>query len=134
MGRGVLFGVLLLAVGLALSSGGKASAQDYNHTITVYATVAEQRAVYIDANGNIYKVAGNTTRNITPQVYTTDNKLIAMTDSIMRQYQAFLNQHNGQLMAGQVYSVNQLVVQTVTDNRSIQLDTAGLTLGSGQSG
>lgn len=134
MGRGVFIGVLLFGSGLPAALAGTASAQEFNHVITVYATVAEQRAVYIDSHGDIYKVAGNTTHNITPRVYTADNKLTGMTDKIMGQYQAFLSQYHGQLAAGKVYDVNPLVVQVSLDDRTIQLDTSGLTLGSAQNG
>jgi hypothetical protein len=122
MGRGILFGVILLAMGLLLGPGGRASAQDYNHTITVYATVPEQRAVYLDASGNIIKVAGNTTRNITPQVFSADNKLIDMNDLIMSQYQVFLNQHHNHLAAGKIYEVNPLAVNTQPNQVTINVD------------
>jgi hypothetical protein len=131
MGRGVLFGTLLLAAGLFFGNGAKASAQEFNHVITVYATVAEQRAIYVDDSGNIFKIAGNTSKNITPQVYGADNRPIAMTDSITRQYQDFLKSHHNYLDASVTYDLTRMVVQTAMDNRSIQLDTSGLTLGSG---
>jgi hypothetical protein len=119
--RFLFFGFLLFGAVSALSLGGRAQAQEYNHVITVYATVAEQRAVYVDASGSIYKVAGNTTRNITPQVFTADNKLIDMTDGIMRQYQSFLDSHGGNLAAGKIYNVNPIVVNTAPNLVTIRL-------------
>jgi succinyl-CoA synthetase beta subunit len=122
MGKQFLVIVLFLSLATAFSWGSRASAQDYNHTITVYATVPEQRAIYLDANGNIIKVAGNTTRNITPQVFSADNQLIDMNDLIMSQYQVFINQHHNHLAAGKIYEVNPLAVNTQPNQVIINVD------------
>jgi len=71
MGKFLPTAILLLAV---LGVPSVASAQEYNHIITVYAAVPEQRVIYIDETGNIIKIAGNTTKNITPMVLGPQNK------------------------------------------------------------
>jgi len=120
LGKVIYLGVLL-AITLGVSLGGQASAQEYNHIITVYATVAEQRAVYLDSSGNIIKVAGNTAKNITPAVFSADNKPVAMTDSVMSQYQQFLKEHDYHLKAGETYLINPLTVNTQPNTQTIKV-------------
>ena len=123
MGRGVLCGAVLLAV-IFPALAGSASAQEFNHVITVYATVPPQRGVFVDKSGNIVKVAGNTSQNITPQVFDLNNHLLNMTPAIQRQYDAFLKAHDYHLAAGQTYVVSQTVtVDTQTSSQTIQVDS-----------
>lgn len=98
--------ILVFIFALTMTAGaGLASAQEYNHRITVYAAVPQMRAVYIDQNGNLAKVAGNTTNNIAPQVFDLENHLIAMTSSYQSQYDRFLKAHNNYLEAGKTYII-----------------------------
>jgi hypothetical protein len=119
MRRGVCFGILLLSLLLPVNLSAVASAQEFNHTITAYAVVPEQRAVYLDPSGNIIKIAGNTAKNIPPQVYDSTNHLINITDSITQQYQRFLKSHGNHLAAGQIYAVNPIIVDTTANNQTI---------------
>lgn len=107
-----------------ISGSGRAAAQDYNHVITVYASVPQQRGVYVDQAGNLIKVAGNTTANITPTVFTTDNKSLTMTDAIMNQYQQFLKQHQYHLEAGKIYVINPVTVNSQPNTETIKIPTA----------
>ena len=118
--------LLFLTLGFAVPV--IASAQEYNHIITVYAAVAEQRAVYLDASSSIVKVAGNTTKNIAPTVIDSNNKVVPMTPSIQRQYDTFLSQHNNQLLAGKIYSVNPLTINLTPNTQVIEINIAPPTL------
>ena len=108
---------LLLLVILPAGAG----AQEFNHTITVYAVVPEQRAVYLDESGNIVKVTGNTAKNVTPTVYDSHNKEITMTDAVQDQYDDFLKQHHNQLEAGKIYKLNPLKVSAAPNNQTISV-------------
>lgn len=137
MGRVLFICAAILGVSLPfLAAGGAVSAEEFNHTITVYAIVPEQRGIYVDKSGHIVKIAGNTTENVTPQVYTLDNNLIPMNDSVQKQYDQFLKDHHNRLEAGKTYLINnqQLTISQSADNRQIKIDTSALTLGAGQSG
>lgn len=124
MGRGVLFGVALLSV-IFPALAGTASAQEYNHVITVYASVPEQRGVYVDKYGNIVKVAGNTFQNIAPQVYDLNNHTLSMTPAIQTKYDAFLKSHSYRLEAGQTYIISQVVtVNTQPLSQNIEVGSA----------
>jgi len=108
----------------------KAGAQGFNHTITVYASVREQRVIYLDESGNLIKVAGNTTKNITPVVLDPNNKEVAMTPSIQQQYDSFLKQHDDKLQASAVYKVNTIAVNLKPNTQIIEINTSDLTLGN----
>lgn len=124
MGRGFLFGAVLLSV-IFPALAGSASAQEYNHVITVYATVPQQRGIYIDKSGNIIKVAGNTSQNITPQVFDWNHQPVDMTAAIQSQYDAFLKAHDYHLTAGQSYTVSQIVtVSAQASSQTIQVSSA----------
>ena len=127
--RGFSFAAgLLLVLGLLLPL--KAGAQGFNHTITVYASVAEQRAVYLDESGNIIKVAGNTSDNVTPIVFDPNNKAVAMTPEVQRQYDDFLKLNNGRLQAGKIYNINPITVSAVPNTQIIEINSVNLSLGS----
>lgn len=129
-----VFLALLLVGAIATVSPPAAHAQEFNHRITVYASVAQQRGIYTNNSGLITRISGNTSNNVEPMVFNENNKIIAMTDSIQNQYMAFLKAHDYHLMAGETYYLNPVSVNNATDSREIKLDTAGLTLGSGQNG
>ncbi len=107
-----------------------AGALAYNQRIIVYASVAPQRAIYVNEEGFITKVAGNTSENIEPRVAGKSNETLTMTESISRQYQSFLDEHKGRLEAGKEYKVNPVTVDTTPNTQDILIDTK-LTLGSG---
>jgi len=111
-----------------------ASAQEFNHTITVHATVPEQRAIYLDEYGAVIKIAGNTTRNVAPKVYDSSNLEVPISPAIQQQYDDFLRQHGGKLQASKVYEVNPLKVVSSTNVQQVKVNLSGLTLGSGQNG
>lgn len=135
MGRVIYIGAILIGLAGPFLTGGAASAQEFNHVITVYASVPEQRGIYVDKAGHIIKVAGNTASNITPQVFSADNQTMPMNDSVQRQYDKFLKDHDYRLIAGKVYVLNQVItVDSAADSRTIKVDTANLTLGSAQNG
>jgi len=127
--RGFSFAAgLLLVFGLLFPL--KAGAQGFNHMITVYASVAEQRAVYLDESGNIIKVAGNTTDNVTPVVFDPNNKAVAMTPEVQRQYDDFLKLNNGRLQAGKIYNINPITVSAAPNTQLIGINSVNLSLGS----
>lgn len=107
-----------------------AGALAFNQQIIVQATVAAQRAIYVNKDGLITKVAGNTAENIEPLVIGDNNQILTMTDSIRRQYQAFLNLHHGRLQASKEYKVNPVWVDPAPNNQKILVGIK-LTLGSG---
>lgn len=71
-------------------------------TITLSGTVLPGRYIYLDSQGDIQKVIGNTSQNITPKVLS-NNHIIPLTNKIFRQYQQLLAENGGQMQAGQTY-------------------------------
>lgn len=94
----------------------------FNTRITVYASVPEMRAVYVNKAGYITKVAGNTPNNIQPRVYDENNQIIAMTDTINQQYQQFLQSHGGKLQASKIYEINPVSVSNLPNTQSVQVN------------
>lgn len=70
--------------------------------ISVTATVAPTRVIYLDSIGDVQKVVGNTAANITPSV-TRDNRAVALNSHVVSQYEALLKENGGTLTAGQTY-------------------------------
>lgn len=127
--RRFLLGTLLsLAIAIVIPT--PASAQEYNHIIKVYAIVPEQRAIYLDETGNIIKVAGNTSKNVTPQVINSNNVPVSMTDAVQKQYDDFLKQHNYHLQASKIYEFNPLIVNNMANTQEIKLINDQLSLGN----
>ena len=126
MGKLLPIAILLLVTVLGVPS--LASAQEFNHTITVYATVPEQRAIYLDQYGAVIKIAGNTTNNITPKVYDASNREVPMAPGIQRQYDDFLRQHGGKLQASKVYNINPLKVDDSAQTQKISVNNRGLSI------
>lgn len=120
--------VFLLMAFLATPS--VASAQEYNHIITVYASVAEQRAIYLNESGNIIKIAGNTVKNLAPTVFDSNNKEIAMTPAVQSQYDNFLKQHGYHLEASKIYKLNPVTIDLTPNTQTIGVSNAGLSLGN----
>lgn len=125
MGVRVLAATAVFVGILSASASGFA----YNQKIIVYASVAPQRAVYVNEGGFITKVAGNTSENIEPRIIGENNQTLTMTEAIRLQYQAFLNLHHGRLQASKEYKVNPVWVDTTPNTQKILVDTK-LTLGS----
>lgn len=98
-----------------------ARAQEFNHTITVYAVVPEQRVIYLDQYGAIFKIGGNTPKNIPPKVYDSSNREVPMAPAIQTQYDAFLKLHDYHLAAGRIYTVNPLSVSNTPNSQTISL-------------
>jgi hypothetical protein len=98
-----------------------AYAQEFNHTITVYAVVPEQRVIYLDQYGAVIKIAGNTTRNIQPKVYDSSYREVPMSPAVQELYDAFLKQHDYHLIAGKIYAVNPLSVNNTPSSQTISL-------------
>lgn len=111
----------LLVAGITL---GGSQAMAFNTRITVYASVAEMRYIYVNKDGFITKVGGNTPQNIEPQVINEANQVISMTDAINQQYQRFLNDHHGKLQASKIYDVNPVSVDTVVNAQSIKVESS----------
>jgi hypothetical protein len=127
--RGFWFIGLILLIGSLIVSP-VAEAQQYNHIITVYASVPEQRAIYLDEAGSIIKIAGNTTKNLAPQVFDSSNKPAAITDAVQKQYDDFLKQHNYHLEAGKIYNINPISVDLSPNTQVIELNDTDLSLGN----
>jgi len=102
---GFLFRCLFTLVAFGLIFCPAALARTYNHTIIIYATVPKQRGIYVDKDWNIIRVAGNTSDNINPLVFSLDNRLLKMNQKIQKQYDEFLIQHDYHLIAGEVYKL-----------------------------
>jgi hypothetical protein len=117
-----------------------------SQTITLTGVVPEMRMLYINRDGYLVRIIGNTASNIKPEAISLDNKPLAMTDAIRRQYDYFLSQHGWKLVAGVTYQVNPVQVDTSVDRSDITINTAsqvlagnlqlqvGLTPGFGQNG
>jgi hypothetical protein len=117
---------LFILIGVLAPTGG---ALAFNQRITVYASVSEMRYIYLDKSGLITKVGGNTSQNIEPQVFDENNHVVAMTDSVMQQYQQFLDDHNGKLEASKIYYINPVSVNNHPNTQTIKIESASLTLG-----
>jgi len=127
--RRFLFGAALLFAPMLWPA--MVSAQEFNHTITIYAAVPEQRAIYLDQYGGIIKIAGNTENNVQPKVYDSSNHEVDISPGIQQQYDNFLKQHGGRLKAGQFYYINPVKVVAFADPQRITVNMSGLKLGSG---
>ena len=124
MGRRFVCLLLVLAGFLVLAP----TASAYNQRITVYAVVPQLRAIYLNELGSVIKIVGNTSDNIEPTVYDTQNHLVPMNDSIKIQYERFMVSHGWHLKAGQSYDVNPIFENTDVNNQTISIDD-GLRLG-----
>lgn len=102
MGIKVFISGLIIAAGIFSPTGVLA----FNQRLTVYASIAQQRGIYINSSGLIIKVAGNTSNNVQPMVFNEAGQTVAMTEPIQSQYQAFLKAHDYHLQAGETYLLN----------------------------
>jgi hypothetical protein len=121
--------LLLLAAGFLGWLAIAPAALAYNTQIKVTAAVPQMRIIYVDASGNIVKVAGNTAENITPKVYDVNNQEIALSDSINQQYQQFLANHDYHLQASKIYNINPLSVNLSSSPQVIEINSSNLSLG-----
>ena len=127
MGKALWVSGFLLALVLVFPN--EARAQEYNHIITVYAVVPEQRVVYLDGSGNIIKVAGNTAKNVAPTVMNSSDKEVAMTPAVQEQYDDFLKLHDNHLQPSRIYEVNPVRVNNAANTQTIEIDNSNLSLG-----
>jgi uncharacterized RmlC-like cupin family protein len=116
----VLIAGFLVLSGFVITPG---SAWAFNQQITVYAAVPQMRNIYVDGAGIIIKIVGNTSQNIEPKVYDEHNQPVAMTGSISRQYQQFLNEHQGHIDAGKFYYINPVVIDNSINTQTIQVES-----------
>lgn len=72
-------------------------------TVTLTGIVLPGRYIYLDKSGDVQKVIGNTSDNLTPKVLNSQNQLVPLSDKINQQYQQLLNENGGHLQAGQSY-------------------------------
>jgi hypothetical protein len=119
MGR--RFVCLLLVLGGFLAIVPDAAA--YNQRIIVYAVVPPLRAIYLNDSGTVIKVVGNTSDNIEPAVYNSQNLVVQMNESIKNQYDRFMASQAWHLKAGQAYEVNPIYVNTDMNNQTITIDS-----------
>lgn len=72
--------------------------------ITVVGIVPQMRLIYINSDGRLLRVVGNTDENVSPIVsMDPSNGPAKMTDAISDQYQRLLADHGGKLKAGVTY-------------------------------
>jgi hypothetical protein len=121
--RGVLAALFILAA----IAGTPSVALAFNQQITVYASVPEMRNIYVNKAGNITKIVGNTAKNIEPTVLDENNQTLIMTESISKQYEAFLKAHHNHIEASKYYYLNPLTVNSQPNNQNIKINTASLT-------
>jgi hypothetical protein len=122
--------VLVLGLfALAGINAAPATSLAFNTRITVYASVPQMRLIYVNKAGMVTKIGGNTSQNITPQVYDENNHAVAMTESISQQYQQFLQLHNNKLEASKIYYINPVSVNNHPNTQTIKIESASLTLG-----
>ncbi|MGH7156973.1 MAG: hypothetical protein ACREGG_02585 [Candidatus Saccharimonadales bacterium] len=72
-------------------------------TVTLTGIVLPGRYIYLDKSGDIYKVVGNTSQNITPTVLDSNNHIVNLGAKTNQQYQQLLAENGGHLQAGQTY-------------------------------
>jgi hypothetical protein len=128
MRKVIFFVMVFIAMQGVLASG--VSAQEFNHRIIVYASVVEIRAIFLNADGAIIKVSGNTTRNVEPRVFGPNNNEEELSDNVRDQYQRFLDSQGGHLAASRTYDVNPIFVSDKPNTQSIEVSAtpAKLTL------
>lgn len=142
--RRFLFGLFVLAG--ALGAPAAAGAQSVSSSVTLYGYVPEMRFIYVNQDGFVTKIVGNTADNIEPRVTSLDNKEQSMTDSIRQQYDYFMSTHQWKLQAGVSYEVNPVQINSAVSSQNIEINNssqigagnlqlqAGLTPGFGQNG
>ncbi len=97
-------GMALIVLGwAAFSSPVLAAEQSISDTITLTGVVLPMRYIYLDKQGDIQQVVGNTSQNLTPAVLDYQHQLVPLTSKIDRQYQKLLWENGGILQAGQTY-------------------------------
>lgn len=124
MGVRVLISLFIVVAGIFAP----ASALAFNTRITVYASVAEMRNIYVNKAGRITKIAGNTSRNIPPGAFDENNRPLQLTDDMELQYEAFLKSHNYYLSAGKYYYPVPSATDTKPGIQTIRISSAALSL------
>lgn len=97
--------VLLTLLGILVYAAPAVAAEQLSvsDTITISGVVLPMRYIYLDKAGNIQKVVGNTSVDITPTVLDAENQITQLTSKITSQYQHLLDENGGHLQAGQTY-------------------------------
>ena len=142
--RRFLFGLFVIAG--VLGAPAVAGAQSISSTVTLHGYVPPMRFAYVNQDGFITKIGGNTSDNITLRVATLDNKELPLTESVSQQYDYFMRQHGWKLEAGVIYEVNPVQINTQVNTQQIEINTqtqtsannrelqVGFTPGFGQNG
>jgi hypothetical protein len=103
MGKRLLFFGMAIAGSLAVAAPPVLAEQlSRSSSITLSGIVLPGRYIYLDSQGDIQKVIGNTSQNITPKVLS-NNQLVPLSAKTARQYQYLLAENNGRLQASQTY-------------------------------
>ena len=103
MGKRLLVLALAMAGSLAVTAPTVLAEQlSQSSSITLSGVVLPGRYIYLDSQGDIQKVVGNTTQNITPKVLS-NKQLVPLSTKTAQQYQYLLAENAGKLQAGQTY-------------------------------
>lgn len=112
---------LALQVTSSTSYDGSAIAQK----IKIVGIVPQMRLIYVNSDGKILRVVGNTDKNIAPTVsLDPSNGPAKMTQSINDQYQQLLADHGGSLQAGVTYYPRPLGAHLKLPATNFLIDTA----------
>jgi len=104
MGKRLLVLVLAITGSLAATAPSVLAAQiSQSSTITLSGTVLPGRYIYLDSQGDIKTVIGNTSENIIPKVLNAKKQLVGLTDKVNQQYQQLLAEDGGKMQPGQTY-------------------------------
>lgn len=71
-------------------------------SLTVSAQVEPVRAVFVDKQNKITKIAGNTTADIPPHIYNENSQPVATTPTVINQYEQIRKAY-GKFSIGQTY-------------------------------
>ncbi len=118
--RRFIFG-LFVVIGVLGAPAAAGAQSSISSSVTLSGIVPEMRFVYINQDGFITKVVGNTSNNITPRVVSLDNKEQPITGAIWQQYNYFMDQHNWHLDAGVSYGVNPVQINTAVSSQNIEI-------------
>jgi hypothetical protein len=119
--RRFLFGLFVLASLLSALSA-VVSAQSISSVVSIAGVVPEMRFMYVNQDGVVTRIVGNTSNNIRPRVAGPDNKELPLTDAVWQQYAYFMEQHNWHLDGGVSYDVNPVRVNTSVSSQNIQIN------------
>jgi len=119
--RRFLFG-LIVVFGI-LGAPATAGALSISSQVTLVGIVPEMRFIYVNQDGFITRIVGNTSNNVTPRVADANNKEQPMTDAIWQQYVYFMDQHNWHLDSSASYDVNPVQINTEVSSQNIEINS-----------